>query len=372
MHDFARATHVGSLLRPPQLLAARADYAEGRIDAEQLRTVEDRAILVALAMQRECGLGVYTDGEYRRADFMSRLADGVNGFVEQAPTLEWEGPDGERAEDDGVLKLIGGKLTHRVSFTHDEAAFLRLNAPGPHKIALPDVTNFVVANWQGGVSDGPYPTRADIVDDLADVLSVEIERLAGDGIRHVQIDAPCFTSFVNPRMCAVFESEGLDPQELLLRCVAADRRVVERLQHLGMCVSMHICRGNYRGQWFNEGAYDGIAAEVLGGLPVDQWLLEYDTDRAGTFTPLAAVPSGTKVVLGLVTTKSGVLESEAELLRRVDEAARFIPLDDLAISPQCGFASEVQGNPLSWDEQRRKLDLVVSAAQQVWGTPATK
>ncbi|GAA4636571.1 5-methyltetrahydropteroyltriglutamate--homocysteine S-methyltransferase [Actinoallomurus vinaceus] len=366
--DFSgKALHVGSLLRPPALLRARERHAAGEIDAEELRQVEDQAVLEALAVQRDSGIGVYTDGEYRRNDFMSHLTAATDGFVSQAPVLDWNADGDERTTDDAILNLIGGRLRHRDRFTDREAAFLADHAPGPWKLAVPEVTNFVVANWQHGVSDTVYPTRADIVDDLAAVVRAETEALARDGVRHVQIDAPCFTSFVNDRLTAVFEAEGLDPSELLDRCVEADRAIVGGLRDAGVTVGMHICRGNYRGQWFNEGTYDGIAEEVFGRIPVDHWLLEYDTERAGSLDPIKHVPAGTTVVLGLVTTKTGALEDPDVLARRVDEASRLVPLEDLAISPQCGFASEVQGNPLTWDDQRRKLDLVVTVAQRVWG-----
>jgi 5-methyltetrahydropteroyltriglutamate--homocysteine methyltransferase len=188
-----------------------------------------------------------------------------------------------------------------------------------------------------------------------------------DGVEHIQIDAPCFTSFVNDKLIAVFEAEGLDARELLRRCIEADARIVAGLRERGVTVGMHICRGNYRGQWFNEGTYDGIAEDVFGRIPVDHWLLEYDTERAGSLAPIRYVPDGTTVVLGLITTKTGTLEDPGELVRRIDEASRHHRLDFLAVSPQCGFASEVHGNPLTWDDQRRKLDLVVSTAQRVWG-----
>jgi 5-methyltetrahydropteroyltriglutamate--homocysteine methyltransferase len=358
----ARATHVGSLLRPPELLRARKDHAAGRIDAQALATAEDTAIRLILDVQRDSGIGPYTDGEYRRNDFMSQLTAGTDGFVNQAPVLDWNA-----SSDDAILNLIGGKLLHRDRFTDQEAAFLGRHAPGPFKVSVPEVTNFVVANWQAGVSDDAYPSRADIVDDLAAVLWREVDALARDGVRHIQIDAPCFTSFVNDKLVAVFEAEGIDPRELLRRCVEADARIVTGLRERGVTVGMHICRGNYRGQWFNEGTYDGIAEDVLGRIPVDHWLLEYDTERAGGFAPIRHVPAGTTVVLGLVTTKTGELEKPDDLMRRIDEASRYRPLDTLAISPQCGFASEVEGNPLTWDEQRRKLDLVVSIARRVWG-----
>ncbi|GAA2555099.1 5-methyltetrahydropteroyltriglutamate--homocysteine S-methyltransferase [Winogradskya consettensis] len=362
-----RATHVGSLLRPAELLRARQDHAAGRIDAQTLTAAEDTAIQVILDVQRDSGIGPYTDGEYRRNDFMSQLTGGTDGFVAQAPTLDWNAAGDERHPDDAILNLIGGKLLHRDRFAEREATFLARHAPGPFKVTIPEVTNFVVANWQAGVSDEAYPTRADLVDDLAAVLQSEVEALVRDGVRHIQIDAPCFTSFVNDKLIAVFEAEGLDPRDLLRRCVEADARIVAGLREQGVTVGMHICRGNYRGQWFNEGTYDGIAEDVFGGIPVDHWLLEYDTDRAGSFAPIRHVPAGTTVVLGLVTTKTGALENPDDLVRRIDEASRHLPLDALALSPQCGFASEVQGNPLTWDDQRRKLDLVVSTAQRVWG-----
>jgi 5-methyltetrahydropteroyltriglutamate--homocysteine methyltransferase len=331
-----------------------------------LAEAEDTAIRVILQVQRDSGIGPYTDGEFRRNDFMSQLTGHTDGFVSQAPVLDWASEQEQRT-DDAILSLIGGKLIHRERFTDREAAFLSRYAPGPFKVTLPEVTNFVVANWQAGVSDHAYPTRADIIDDLAAVVRTEVDALVGDGVRHVQIDAPCFTSFVNDKLIGVFKAEGLDPRDLLRRCVEADARIVTSLRERGVTVGMHICRGNYRGQWFNEGAYDGIAEEVFGRIPVDHWLLEYDTERAGGLAPIRHVPAGTTVVLGLVTTKSGQLENPDDLVRRIDEASRYRPLDTLAVSPQCGFASEVHGNPLTWDDQRRKLDLVVSTAQRVWG-----
>ncbi|HVV12222.1 cobalamin-independent methionine synthase II family protein [Amycolatopsis sp.] len=366
MDEFPRATHVGSLLRPEPLLRARAGYARGELGLEELRRIEEESIVAALRLQRDAGIGGYTDGEYLRTDFMSRLTENSDGFVEQAPSLEWQ--SGETAREDGeILKLIGGKLAYRDRFTAREARILARHAPGPFKISVPEVTNFVVANWQAGVSDGQYPSRADIVEDLAAIVRQEAEALAADGVPQVQIDAPCLISFANPRMIAMYEAEGIDPRQLLRRCVEADRTIVETLRARGVRVGMHICRGNYRGQWFNEGHYDAIAAEVFASLPVDHWLLEYDTERAGGFGPLSQVPEGVGVVLGLITTKSGELENLDALARRVDEAARQVPLDRLAVSPQCGFASEVQGNPLTWDDQRRKLDLTVRLASRVWG-----
>ncbi|MFI1995888.1 cobalamin-independent methionine synthase II family protein [Actinoplanes sp. NPDC020271] len=361
-----RATHVGSFLRPPALLRARADHAAGRIGTAALHAAEDTAITTILQVQRDSGIGPCTDGEYRRNDFMSQLTDHTDGFVGQAPVLDWNSAE-QRQSDDAILNLIGGKLSHRERFTDREAGYLSRYAPGPFKITLPEVTNFVVANWQAGVSDQAYPTRADLIDDLAEVVRTEAEALVRDGVRHVQIDAPCYTSFVNEKLIPVFEAEGLDPRDLLQRCIDADRRIVAGLRESGVTVGMHICRGNYRGQWFNEGTYDGIAEDVFGQIPVDHWLLEYDTDRAGGLAPIRFVPDGTTVVLGLVTTKTGELEKPDELARRIEGAARHRPLDALALSPQCGFASEVHGNPLTWDDQRRKLDLVVQTAGLVWG-----
>jgi 5-methyltetrahydropteroyltriglutamate--homocysteine methyltransferase len=361
-----RATHVGSLLRPPALLRARAEHAAGRIGADELHAAEDTAIETVLGVQRDSGIGPFTDGEYRRNDFMSQLTDHTAGFVGQAPVLDWNSGQ-EQQSDDAILNLIGGKLLHRERFTDREAGFLTRHAPGPFKITLPEVTNFVVANWQAGVSDGTYPTRADLIEDLAEVVRTEADALVRDGVRHIQIDAPCYTSFVNEKLIPVFEAEGLDHRELLQRCIDADAGIVAGLRERGVTVGMHICRGNYRGQWFNEGTYDGIAEDVFGQIPVDHWLLEYDTDRAGGVAPIRHVPDGTTVVLGLVTTKTGQLEDAGDLARRIDEASRYHALDDLALSPQCGFASEVHGNPLSWDDQRRKLDLVVETARRVWG-----
>ncbi|MDX2968801.1 cobalamin-independent methionine synthase II family protein [Kribbella solani] len=366
MPDLPKALHVGSLLRPPALLDARAAHAAGTLGPDELHRIEAESVRLALDVQRDAGIGVYTDGEYLRTDFMSHLTENTDGFVSQAPVLEWQDGDESQA-DNAILNLIGDRLAYRDRFTAREAALLAEHAPGPYKVSMPEVTNFVVANWDQQVSGPHYPSRADLVEDLAAVLRAEAEALIADGVRWVQIDAPCFTSFVNPRMLAVYEAEGLDPAALLRRCIDADRTVVDLLRSHGVRVGMHLCRGNYRGQWFNEGTYDGIAAELFGGLAVDHWLLEYDTERAGTIEAIKHVPAGVDVVLGLITTKSGELEDAGELLRRIDEAARLVPMENLAISPQCGFASEVVGNPVTWDEQRRKLDLTVAVAEGAWG-----
>lgn len=204
-----RAVHVGSLLRPRELLQARDDHAAGRIDADALGAVEDKAILDALSMQRDSGIGIYTDGEYRRNDFMSHLTAGTDGFVSEAPVLDWKTAEAESHQDDGILNLIGGRLRHRDRFTAREAEYLAQHSTGPYKVTLPEVTNFIVANWRSGVSDSAYPSRADIIDDLALVIRTEVEALVQDGVQHIQIDAPCFTAFVNEKMIAVFEAEGI-------------------------------------------------------------------------------------------------------------------------------------------------------------------
>ncbi|GAA5035593.1 hypothetical protein [Actinopolymorpha pittospori] len=198
MSSVIRAVHVGSLLRPTELLDARAEHAAGRMDDGTLRETEDNAVRMALDLQHDSGIGIFTDGEYRRNDFMSHLTAATDGFVNEAPVLDWNAAEGESRKDDTILNLIGGPLRYRDRFTEAEASFLDRHAPGPYKVTLPDPTNFVVANWERGVSGGHYPVRSDIVDDLTRIVRTEVDALVRDGVRHIQLDAPSFTAFVNP------------------------------------------------------------------------------------------------------------------------------------------------------------------------------
>jgi len=232
---------------------------------------------------------------------------------------------------------------------------------------LPAASNFLLASYKPGLSDQVYPTRAALLDDIAAILRKEVEALLDEGVAYVQLDAPYYSHYVDPAIRESIRQQGADPDEALDQSIAADNSCIQGLKRDGVVLAMHVCRGNNRSRWYTEGGYEPIAEKLFGSLPVDAFLLEYDTPRAGDFTPLRFVPPGKTVVLGLVTTKEPRLESPDELRRRIDEAARYVPLERLALSPQCGFASTALGNLLTPDDQWRKLELVVNTARQVWG-----
>ena len=354
-----RADHIGSLLRPTSVLDARAAHVEGRIELDELRQTEDKAILDALTMQREVGLDVYTDGEYRRGTFQTDLSQWADGFMTQAPSMNWQGPDGGTVP--GRVQFVSGKLRQNQRIAGHEAAFMKEHAPGPIKITLPTAAQIAGRSYKPGLSDRFYPTHADLLWEVTGFIRDEVNALVDDGVSYVQLDAPCYTDLCDPGPSQMFRDLSLDD------AIAADNACVKDVKDRGTVLAIHLCRGNNRSRWLNEGGYDPIAEKLFGSLEVDAFLLEYDTDRAGGFEPLRFVPSGKTVVLGLVTTKEGRLEAQDGLLRRIEEASRYVPLDNLSLSPQCGFASVSAGNLLSYDDQRRKLELVVDTARRAWG-----
>jgi 5-methyltetrahydropteroyltriglutamate--homocysteine methyltransferase len=359
-----RADQVGSLLRPPALLETRAAHAAGRIDLETLRAAEDQAILDALALQRDVGVDVYTDGELRRSSWQSDLAEAVEGFVPEHITRQWRGPGGG-AEASRAL-VAGARLRQTRRLTAHESGFLRAQSPGPCKITMPSPSVFALASFRPGITDRFYPTRADLLADLVPIVRAEIQALIAEGVAYIQLDAPQYTYFGDEQVRAQWQRDGLDPDAALEQVIAGDRACVEGLSQEGVTLALHLCRGNNRSRWVAEGGYDRIAEQLFGALPVDRFLLEYDSPRAGSFEPLRFVPRDRTVVLGLVTTKEPGTPSADELRRRIDEAARYVPLENLALSPQCGFASVEQGNLLTPDDQRRKLERIVETARQVW------
>lgn len=360
-----RADHVGSLLRPPELLTARAAHAGGRLKLAELRAVEERGILDVLTLQRRVGLDVFSDGEYRRDSWLTDVAEAVEGFVPERVEIHWRGPGG--GLEGSTAHVVGARLRRTRRLTAHESAFLKANAPGPFKMTIPSPSVFMLTSFKPGVTDRFYPTRADLLRDLVPIVRDELRELVEEGVPYVQLDAPQYTYYVDPRVRARLLQEGIDPDAAFDEALAADTACLQGLRREAVTVAMHVCRGNNKSRWFTEGGYDPIAEKLFGSLPVDRFLLEYDTQRAGDFAPLRFVPPEKTVVLGLITTKEGRLEFLEVLLRRIDEASRYVPLDRLAISPQCGFASALPGNLLSLDEQRQKLELVVQTARRVWG-----
>ena len=361
-----RADQVGSLLRPSELLRARVDFSAGRLDLEGIRAEEDRAILTALGRQRECGLDVLTDGEFRRASFVTGFVEAVEGFVEaEARVLPWKGGTGAEAPSRTAL-VVEGRLRPLGRIADVEARFMRDRAGGTFKITLPSPLLFAQAAFRPDAGDGAYSSRAELIADAANILAEEAGQLAADGVPYIQVDAPGYTRWADPLLAASSQALGIDMEELLGVAIAADNRVLDAARAGGAMTAVHCCRGNWMGRWLAEGGYDLIAEKVFTRLRCDRLLLEYDSPRAGGFGPLRFVPSNKVVVLGLITTMSGEMESRDQLLHRIDEASRILPLEQLALSTQCGFASTQVGNPLTHEQQWRKLELVASLAREVW------
>lgn len=360
-----RADHVGSLLRPPGLLAARQAHARGELSREALREQEDAAILQAIERQRQVGLEIFTDGEFRRGSWITDMAEAVEGFVQQSRTIEWHGPGG--GAEASTSQVVGARLNQRRRLTGEESTFLRQHAPGACKMTLPAPSNFYVVSWKAGVSDAAYGSRSEMLADIVRIVRGEIEALIAEGVTYIQMDAPFYPAFIDPRERERVKAGGLDPDRGLQHAVAADNAAIEGLQRDGLTLALHICRGNSRSRWMTEGGYDPIAETLFGGVGVDAFLLEYDSPRDGSFEPLRFLPANKRAVLGLITTKESRLESSDELRRRIEEAAQYAPLERLALSPQCGFASVAAGNLLSEADQWRKLELTVETARAIWG-----
>ncbi|HEY3061337.1 MAG TPA: cobalamin-independent methionine synthase II family protein [Chloroflexota bacterium] len=376
-----RADHVGSLLRPPEVLEAHAAFGQKRISHEQLTEVEDRAILAALDLQKQVGLDIYSDGEYRRGNWAGDFISSVDGYVsaEVPIRFEWRLPEELSQRGEGPVRealaampqqagmVVGNKLRQKQRLTGHEVPFLKEHAPGAFKVTLPAASYIVGRGWKPGITEQAYPTRWDLMQEVVRILKAEVEALQAEGVPYIQIDNPHWPDYIPEDRRAAWKSIGVDPEQAMDEDVRGDNMVVAGLDRSRVTLATHICRGNGRSAWHTVGGYEPIASKVFGQLEADRFLLEYDSDRSGGFEPLRHMPRGRHVVLGLVTTKVGELESSDDLRRRIDEAAKYVPLENLSLSPQCGFASIEQGNLLSWDEQKRKLELVVETARKVWG-----
>ena len=364
----ARADHVGSLLRPRDLLDAR--NTPGVTPAE-LAAVEDRHILEVLRRQQAAGFRIFNDGELRRTSFMGDFYESVEGFDRQVEfDRTWKGAPSGAPVAKGV-GAPGGAVVARLRqtrrLTGHEVAFLKKHAPGDIKMTLPTANQFPAIAYKKGVSERAYPTYSDFLWDIVPIMKAEIQALVTEGVKYVQIDAPRYSYYIDPKWRRYVQDEmGVNPDAALDEAIRADNACLEGVSREGVTVAMHLCRGNNRSQWYAEGGYDPIAERLFNELNVDLFLLEYDSARAGTFAPLRFLPRTKAVVLGLVSSKLPELEPRADLTRRIDEATRHVPLERLALSPQCGFASTMEGNLLSEDDQWRKLQLVVDIARTVW------
>ena len=361
-----RADTVGSLLRPPSVHTARADFAAGRIDAAALRAFEDTAIRNVVRLQEDVGLPVVTDGEFRRENWYADFIRKLSGVVITA------GSGQGFAEHSGQPKHVPkrvqttGKVSAPEPIVLEDYRFVASTTSRAAKITIPSPTRLHFHGGRNAVSTVAYPDIEEFFADVASVYRNEIAALEGAGCRYIQIDDPLLSYFLSPALRQEVVDEGDDPDRRLARYVRLVNDCI-RTRGPGTTIGIHICRGNARSSWIAQGAYDGIAEACFAGLDVDRFLLEFDDERSGSFDPLRLIPKGKQVVLGLITTKHPQLESKPDVLRRLEEAARFIDADQLSISPQCGFASVVEGNLITPEHQLAKLRLVVEIANEVWG-----
>jgi 5-methyltetrahydropteroyltriglutamate--homocysteine methyltransferase len=358
-----RAENVGSLLRSPELLHARERHAADQIDDAELKRVEDAAIDDAIALQERSGIGIVTDGELRRNVFASQLAQACEGFdTVEGNTVDWFTMDGERQTSPVTMGCVG-KLVRKRHLSAEEFVYLRARTQLPTKITIPSPTMYAYY-WVPGVSEAGYSSPYDYLKDVTDILRDEVRELVRLGAQYIQVDAPELGMLIDPHQRSWFAGKGFDPDRLVHEGVDMINAV---LKGCPVTTALHVCRGNDANRYMARGGYQAVAEAVFPRADVDVLLLEYDDERSGDFEPLALVPDDRVVVLGLVSTKRPELEVPAGLRRRIDEATRYVPLERLALSPQCGFASVAKGNVLGVERQEEKLRLVAAVADEVWG-----
>ena len=321
------------------------------------------------------GIDVYTDGEYRRGWFAAAFEESVEGITEDPEATadrRWQGQHNAQAMATAAdlrltQRVVGAKLRQVRRLTAHESGFLQQHAPGPFKITMPGVMTRALAWYKPGLTDKFYPTRADLVQEFVGMIQREVQALLNEGVSYIQLDSLHYViRLADPRYRQQMTHTGADLDRELDEVIAADNASLQGARKPGVTVGLHMCRGNNRSAWIAEGGYEAVAEKAFNLLDVDRFLLEYDTERAGGFEPLRFVPRGKTVVLGLISSKVPQLETQDQLRRRIDEAAQYVAMEHLALSPQCGFASTAPGNMLTWDEQRRKLELVVETARRAW------
>ncbi|MGH9108184.1 MAG: 5-methyltetrahydropteroyltriglutamate--homocysteine S-methyltransferase [Acidimicrobiales bacterium] len=363
-----RADHVGSLLRPPELLRARDDHAAGRIDDAELHRVEDEAIRNVVAMQADLGLQTRTDGEFRRTSWHMDFIYQLHGIhrTDQQIEVHFHNPTGDIDFTSAAL-TVDGKIGLDHTIFGEAFAFLKSVATsGTPKLTIPSPS---MVHYRGGpaaIDRSVYPDEEEFWTDLSAAYAEQVRRVAELGCTYLQLDDTSLAYLNDPRQRDMIAKQGADAEYQHLRYIKQINAALAGRPE-SMFVTTHSCRGNFRSSWVAEGGYDFVAEALFSELNVDGFFLEYDDARSGGFEPLRFVPKGKMVVLGLVTTKRPQLESKDELKRRIDEAAEHVPLDQLCLSPQCGFSSTLEGNLLSYDDEVAKLRLVVEVANDVWG-----
>jgi 5-methyltetrahydropteroyltriglutamate--homocysteine methyltransferase len=359
-----RADAIGSLLRPAYLKEARARFEAGEMGDAAFKQVEDRAVDEAIALQEASGLDVVTDGEMRRYAFFGHFIDAVEGFDKFGG---WAIPFHDEQGHEIVFKrpVVVSRLRSRRHLCAEEFSYLRARATRPAKVTLINAQQ-AAAYYDAERSRDAYATIDAYLADVVDILRAEVRELARLGCTYIQLDAPQYAGLLDPAIREGYRQRGNDPDRLLDRCIELDNAVIG--DHPGVVFGVHLCRGNNQSKFYASGGYEPIAAQVFRRTRFGRFLLEYDDERSGGFEPLAQVPSDRTVVLGLVTTKKPALEAADALKRRIEEASRYVPLERLALSPQCGFASTLEGNLLTPADQEAKLRLVSTVARDVWGT----
>ena len=374
-----RTDVIGSLLRPAFLKDARKAFDEGKMPADEFRAVEDKAVRQSVRMQEEAGLAVLTDGEQRRLNFQDSFGGAVEGFDATQGSMKAyekrvEGSKGHQRWEIPDLAKAGTAVSHRRPAARklslkrniplEEFGFVAKETQTPAKVTLigPDR---ISQRFDYKNSTAVYPTMDSFLEDVIAIEREIIRGLVDAGCKYVHIDAPGFTAYIDEPSLYEMTQRGEDPMENFSRSLKAEARVVSGFP--GITFGIHLCRGNQHSMWHREGKYDAIAERLLNELPHNRIMLEYDTPRAGSFEPLRFLPKGKTVVLGLVSTKTPEMETVDGLRCRIDEATKYVPLEQIALSPQCGFASDIVGNKVSEDDQRRKLSLLAETARLVWG-----
>jgi 5-methyltetrahydropteroyltriglutamate--homocysteine methyltransferase len=364
-----RADHVGSLLRPPQLLRAREAFQAGRITGEQLRAVEDDAIHAVVTMQRDAGLQSATDGEFRRASWHMDFIFSLGG-IEKAPgdiKVRFRNEEGEIEFTPAAIHVAEKVHLAEPIFAEDFRFLQRTVADGiTPKLTIPSPSMVHYRGGRAALDPAVYPDIDEFWSDLTSAYADQVRAIAAIGCTYLQFDDTSLAYLNDPRQREQMASQGEDAEHLHESYIRhINEALAERPDEL--TVTTHMCRGNFRSSWAAEGGYDFVAEALFGGLQVDGFFLEYDDARSGGFEPLRFVPKGKMVVLGLVTTKRGELESKDLLKRRIEEASRFVPVEQLCLSPQCGFSSTVEGNVITYEQEVAKLELIVETAREVWG-----
>jgi 5-methyltetrahydropteroyltriglutamate--homocysteine methyltransferase len=361
------AEHVGSFLRPPALIEARNAFAAGTIDAAALRAIEDEAIRGVVAFQEDVGLKGITDGEFRRKFFHTDFLLQLDGIEEQGGMeVAFHNAAGKDVHFAPPKMIVSGKIGHAKPIQRADYAFLASVTSQTAKVTIPSPTMLHFRAGRDGISEAVYPDMTEFFADVASAYQDEVADLAAAGCRYLQFDDTNLAYLCDGTQRENARKRGLDPDDLPRHYAKMINDALSSAP-ADMFTAIHLCRGNFRSSWAAEGGYEPVAEIMFNELNINAFLLEYDDARSGDFAPLRFLPKGKTVVLGLVTTKLGELETKDEIRRRIDAAAKFAPIEQLALSPQCGFASTFHGNDIAVEQQRAKMELVIEVAAEVWG-----